>query len=68
MLPEIAAGAPVLAENVAEGIEALDGDVAVFIEAGFIDVLGSIKSDERVILLALDHRTGQRGYVQLVVE
>ncbi len=35
---------------------------------GFIDVLGSIKSDERVILLALDHRTGQRGYVQLVVE
>ena len=35
---------------------------------GFLDMLGSIRSDERITLLALDHRTGQRCYVQLVVQ
>jgi serine protease Do len=34
----------------------------------FVDMLDSIRSDERITFLALDHRTGQRGYVQLVVE
>jgi S1-C subfamily serine protease len=34
----------------------------------FVDVVISIGSDEWVTLLALDHRTGRRGYVQLAVE
>ncbi|MEJ2725280.1 MAG: PDZ domain-containing protein, partial [Deltaproteobacteria bacterium] len=35
---------------------------------GLVDVLNSIGSDEWVTLLALDHRSGRRGYIQLVVE
>jgi S1-C subfamily serine protease len=34
---------------------------------GFVDLIGSHNSGDRVVLLALDSRTGQTGYVQVVL-
>jgi serine protease Do len=33
----------------------------------FVDLVSSLRTNEQVLLLALDHRTGQTGYVQVVV-
>lgn len=34
---------------------------------GLADMVGSVKANERIVMLALDHRTGQTGYVQVEV-
>jgi len=33
----------------------------------FVDLVSSLRTNEQVLLLALDHRTGQTGYVQVAV-
>jgi Do/DeqQ family serine protease len=33
----------------------------------FVDLVGSLKSNKRITLLALDHRTGRTGYVQVPI-
>ncbi len=34
----------------------------------FIEIIGSLPPNEKIVLLALDHRTGQTGYVQVIVQ
>jgi serine protease Do len=34
----------------------------------FVDLIGSLESNEQIVLLALDHRTGRTAYVQVVVK
>jgi serine protease Do len=36
--------------------------------ADFVDVVGTLQSNQKVVILALDHRSGRTAYVQVVVQ
>jgi serine protease Do len=36
--------------------------------ADFVDVVGTLQSNQQVVILALDHRSGRTAYVQVVVQ
>lgn len=60
VVAEVAAEGPVLAEDVGERVEAVDGDGAVGVEDGLIDVLGDDFAAKEVVVARLGDVEGKK--------